>query len=197
MKRKYTDKAILLYLLIFLSGFSITGESGKILWSENYKLKWSDFKGLSEAGKEGANTFSSIYFSVSTDKKELKIITKCFFERKTSWVKKGEETSTLLNHEQRHFDLTEVYTRKLRKELSGIQIKENIELKSILSDTYNKYLSNCDKEQDEYDLRTDHSRNEEKQKEWDKNIDKMLKDLEEWKDTILILHLPSKTKTLN
>ncbi len=41
-----------------------------------------------------------------------------FFDRQRSWVKNEAKLDYVLRHEQGHFDIFEVYTRKIRKALS-------------------------------------------------------------------------------
>jgi len=54
-------------------------------------------------------------------------------------VVKSAKTDYLLNHEQRHFDIAEIFARKLRKELEEYTFNKN-NLKEI-ENLYKKYLN--------------------------------------------------------
>jgi hypothetical protein len=155
-----------------------------ILWSENRKLNWSDFKGVAVSGDPAdALTYTAHEsgfeaFGVGS-RFHVESEVKCYFIKKLSWVKPGMQTVYLLNHEQRHFDLAEVGAREFRKKLRQAQFtSENFqkEVQRITREIDDKYK----KLQEEYDRETDHSRTEEKQKEWNKKIDGMLKGLEDY-----------------
>ena len=90
------------------------------------------------------------------------------------------KTDYLLNHEQRHFDLAESGAREFRKKLKQARFTpENFqkEVQNITREIDEKYK----KLQQQYDKESDHSRNEEKQNEWNQKIDSMLKGFEEYK----------------
>jgi hypothetical protein len=94
-------------------------------------------------------------------------------------VKKGP-TDYLLNHEQIHFDMGEVFCRKMRK-----QYKEkpfpNSTFAQEASKLYNKILKEYNDEQKLYDKETNHSINKEKQAAWDIKVANQLKELEKFK----------------
>ncbi|MBE0636586.1 hypothetical protein IH601_11375, partial [Candidatus Bipolaricaulota bacterium] len=111
-----------------------------------------------------------------------------------SWVVAGTQTDSLLNHEQRHFDLNEVYRRKLQAALlklrgEGKTAKEAHEdLERKINETWKKAMDKLngisavggadrvDGLQDDYDNQTEHGTEAGKQEEWDKKIDEWLKD---------------------
>lgn len=74
----------------------------------------------------------------------------------------------MLNHERLHFDITELYARKFRKQLQESTFTYNIndEMDKI-HDVINKELGAMQKK---YDNETDHSQIVEKQIEWEKYI---------------------------
>jgi len=164
---------------------SETGEDDSIAWKASRKLRWDDFKGKAvdddpaDALTYTANqTFFEGFGVGSRFNVESKVT--CYFIKDKSWVKTGKESDYLLNHEQRHFDLAETGAREFRKKLKqAIFNSENFnkEIKKITDEVHDKY----DRLQEEYDAETNHSRIEEKQKEWDLKIDRMLGDLEEFR----------------
>ena len=56
------------------------------------------------------------------------IILKAIFSKDSSWVlKNAVKDSELLQHEKLHFDITEIFARKCRKELRAIEvIQQNV-----------------------------------------------------------------------
>ncbi len=86
----------------------------EIVWHSNHKLKWTDFKGRPERSQPyEAISFCSIESKVSqlNNEAEFEMIAK--FDKTKSWTK-TDTSAHILNHEQRHFDITEIYTRKIR-----------------------------------------------------------------------------------
>jgi predicted secreted Zn-dependent protease len=55
----------------------------------------------------------------------LDVLVDANFSPRTSWVRLKDETDQLLEHEQGHFDITELYARKLRKAIRDAQIRCN------------------------------------------------------------------------
>ena len=95
----------------------------EIVWSCK-KLKWSDFAGdIPEAiGITIAETQCRIRI---TDSRWVdgvpKFQVKCFFVKSESWT--VVDDSMTLNHEQLHFDIYELFTRKLRKRFEELNLK--------------------------------------------------------------------------
>jgi hypothetical protein len=76
-----------------------------------------------------------------------------------SWVHPDHKVPALLNHEQLHFDITELYARKMKKEMSKyyflsvsefVSKKIDTEVKSIFTSLYNEHMSI----QQKYDVET-------------------------------------------
>ena len=169
-------------LLICLCSINLYGQvnDSLIYWNNNTKLKWSDFKmPPNENSTDGAITASGIKTKVSFKKDTIVFIIKSHFSKNESWVKKNKITSNLLKHEQLHFDITELFARKYRNKL-----KEHIFYSNTANKEYHQiYNTNHDelnKYQDLYDAETNHSKNEQKQIEWENRISKELKELEKY-----------------
>lgn len=106
-------------------------------------------------------------------------------DRAKSWVLPQAKTQETLNHEQRHFDLNEVYRRLLELSLRkflGIEVsgatREEAEgkLKTMLNAVFERVIARCQEIQNRYDRETDHGRNLQKQREWDRWISEWLSD---------------------
>ncbi len=162
-----------------------SSESDSIPWSEDGKLTWNDFKGPAvEDDPADALTYTSNQtqfesFGVGS-RFEVESHVVCFFIKSKSWVRPGKEIAPLLNHEQRHFDLAEAGKRELRKKLKQVHFTAATfaaQTKLITTEVTERYR----KMQDQYDNETNHSRIEEKQEEWNKKIDALLKEYEPYK----------------
>lgn len=94
-----------------------------IEWNEKRKLNWSDFKATSISKESNVAAVTSCGFGYKTNlvlpfSKPKFIVINAFYPEQ-SWVKKSEQSRPeLLEHEQLHFDISEVYARRLRKALS-------------------------------------------------------------------------------
>jgi predicted secreted Zn-dependent protease len=95
-----------------------------------------------------------------------------------SWTKTSSDT--ILTHEKRHFDITEIYARKLRKAFKEKRFSQstlNKESKALFN-SINKELN---KQQVLYDKETNHSINRQQQLNWESKIEKELNALSEYK----------------
>ena len=176
-------KIINIYLIFFACLNVYCQQPDKILWTEKQKLTWDDFLGSSaNESKTSATTSSGISYTPIIKADSLTLLVECYFEKKESFVKPECLTAHILNHEQKHFDMTEIFARKLRK--SFLEYKFNRRtLKVDLTNMFNKILDELDTKQDLYDAETWHSKEKEEQLRWDKKIQNELKSLEKYSDS--------------
>lgn len=164
-------------------------EQDKIYWSKNKKITWDDIKGTPDpASSLGAVTYCSIGYSAKLKKDSLNIIVTCFFNKQKSWVKPDQKTTALLKHEQGHFDLNEIYSRKLRKMLSEYKF-DKASVKKDIQILYERSWKECYAQQEAYDRETENSRNSAKQQEWDNKISSGLKELDAYSATNVVVLL--------
>lgn len=172
-------KPVILFLLIFISWFASAQSKDTIYWNPNRKLNWEDFKGKADNNTNLlAMTQAGIGYEVACNGGNLYLKIFCYFNVKKSWAKE-KDSQQLLQHEQLHFDITELYTRKLRKKLSEVADPCGKNIKE-LNKIYQSNFNDCASEQDRYDKETNHSLNELKQKDWEERITKELKELEKF-----------------
>lgn len=89
-----------------------------IYWNENRKLTWDDFKGAPPSDTMsiyGAATTSTITIDYVCNDTILVYLIRAWFSKNKSWVREKGKTPEILRHEQLHFDITELYARKIRK----------------------------------------------------------------------------------
>ena len=179
-------KLITFLFFVFTSIFSSNLEEEKIPWSEDYQLTWADFKSLSaHGGGFVASTSSGIAYSYSFgydgSKGKMASIVKvsCNFYPERSWYSKKDASDYILKHEQTHFDISEIYARKLRKEIAKTNFSDN--MSEELEVLFYKFEDERAAFQKQFDKETDHSKLYDKEIEWELHILKLLKDYDSWK----------------
>lgn len=150
-----------------------------IPWSAERKLTWDDFRGKpNKLSPNEALTDSGMSIELKCDGKTSEAVIKCFYNPKKSWTK-STDSEYLLRHEQLHFDITELFVRKLRKELSKFGDdcqKLNKSIESYYNSNYREYVNY----QDRYDKESNHSLNKEKQAYWEQKVANELAELKEF-----------------
>ncbi|MGM1054929.1 MAG: DUF922 domain-containing protein [Bacteroidota bacterium] len=180
------------FLLILFLGFYGNAKSQhleeKIPWEEGVSLTWNDFKAKSpENSKFKANTNTGITYSwglkIDNANKALKYEVNSYFYPHLSWIEQGSKNAHLLQHEQTHFDITELHARKLRKELFEIDSNElNQDTRKILNDLYKTVENERSLMQKEYDRVTNHSLNKDPEVKWQKIVREELFKLRNFRD---------------
>ena len=174
---------LFIFFLLVIAFFQPSENS--ILWNENERLNWSDFKGEPTSNiNAAALTASGLTFDFSAKTTQTKLIeftaiVEARFYPDQSWYRKEYINSVVLAHEQLHFDITELHARKLRKQIAEanftIKIKREI---SRLHSTINKELKEM---QNKYDRDSDYSRSIETQKKWKVFVKRELDKLSKYK----------------
>lgn len=171
--------------IFFLVSFIYIQNDEKIYWNIKRKLTWNDFKGSPNyTAEDKAITNCSFQSSFLIKNDSVKIIIKSYMNTTKSWVKNGYKIDYLLNHEQLHFDIAEIYARKFRQKVSTEELNKSI-LNAHLNKISSEYLRQLKEYQNLYDNETNHSTNNEKQAEWSVLIENQLKSLEAYKDTLV------------
>jgi predicted secreted Zn-dependent protease len=154
-------------------------------WNEFYKLGWEDFQGKPGEGSAGdAGTAVRIKASPYRVNKKIKYDVYAYFNRAKSWS--NERSDALLSHEQIHFDIAEVYARKIRKKISELE-KRNVNDIKVYNAEITKLLEESNEVDQLYDIETLHGVLTRKQEIWKKNIEEELKSLERYKKTKQII----------
>jgi len=164
------------FLCLLLGTFYLQAQEEQP-WYANRPLSWSDFRGpIEETSGASAITASGISYSFSTyfDSGEMKVDyqVQAFFYPTKSWYRPSLCTDIILAHEQLHFDISELFARKMSREMVQTKFTKNVkaEVKSI----YRKTLRDLNDFQNKYDGQTDFSRNRLEQERWILEIEKAL-----------------------
>lgn len=171
-------KMLTLFIAAFYSSFAAAQSKDTIYWNANRKLKWEDFKGRPDKSTNLlAMTQAGIGYTVACNDGILDLKIFCYFNVNQSWTKEKTDAEELLRHEQVHFDITELYARKLRKRISEVSDPCGKNIKE-LDKIYGSNFMECTNRQDDYDRESEHSLNEEQQRRWEEMVAQELKGLE-------------------
>ena len=174
--------SILFFISIYFSA-PITEEE-KIEWTKDYQLQWSDFKATTASGSGFvASTSSGIAFSYSyreeNGKKNIKVNVTCNFYPQKSWYSKKDASDYILKHEQTHFDISELHKRIFNKRIEETQFSDDMkkELEALFYQTEDERVAM----QKKFDSESNHSKNKEKELEWEAYVAQQLITYERWK----------------
>jgi len=149
-------------------------------WEASRKLTWDDFKGpIPPDATSAATTASGIAYQYSANHMhheiKLDFEVTAFFYPNESWYKPDVCDARILQHEQLHFDISEVFARRMRMKLRNTSFTENV--KSEIREIYKETLKELEELQDQYDWETNFSINIEAQERWNNQIREALERL--------------------
>ncbi|MBO6880719.1 DUF922 domain-containing protein [Winogradskyella sp.] len=176
-------KYIIIGLLFLFVGTTSNDET--MTWHEARKLSWADFKASPDPASDAvALTASGITFGYSVKTSNRRIVgfsttVEAHFYPAKSWYIKEKGDDHVLGHEQLHFDITELYVRKFRKQLDRLVVNQNI--KKQMEQIHVAINKALEESQKTYDAQTNHSINVEAQKYWEAFIAEELKKLDKYK----------------
>ncbi len=157
-----------------------TGDADKniIYYQPGQFLTWDDFKGKPVEGSDAAALTNAgfglkLAFRKVDNVSQLVINVNCNFSKKDSWVKKGNNTPYILNHEQKHFDIAYFHTLIFIQKLKAATFTNN-NYAAVIEKIYKDSATEMGVMQNQYDAETSHSRIVEKQRLWDEKISNQL-----------------------
>jgi len=141
----------------------------KINWSVDRKLSWDDFKGVPDTlnyPNTLALTNSGFGYESGVNMfKAGKVFIQSVFDTNKSWVVLEGRNDYVLRHEQIHFDITEIYSRKLRKELADANINSKNAANS--KPIFERIFREMELRQKRYDQETKRGKKKETQEHWE------------------------------
>jgi len=189
-------KSISLLCLVFSSYILTAQHPAVIEYAAVTTFHWGMFKGkinqrhIREMGENtGAVTVSSIsYTALQISPEEATVHITARFHPEESWtrypnLKKPEEA---LEHEKKHFELTEVYARKLRKLVSNSRYTST-RFKEEINKQFTDLVTQHRAEQVRYDHETNHSIDSHQQAKWNARIDEQLESLGTYSKTTVTI----------
>ena len=185
---KMKKKIIILFLIIptsLIFGQNISKDS-IIEWKKDNNLSWSEF-----LGKPNDNIIADALTSYKIEVLPSDVVldendnilnyqnltVKANFYKYHSWY--IENTNQLLEHEQLHFDIAELFARKMRMEFEKLK-NDNESNFNIYVDCYNRLWKDCREMQGDYDFDTNHGRENEINLKWIDKINNELSKLNEF-----------------
>lgn len=188
----------IIHVLMLSMLLAAGGRSGKIIsWSEDRKLSMEDFQKIAEhrnKSEYSGQTWSGIEPEYNTDGNTIKYRVPALFDRDSSWMVYYDKKHSAdldvewmnhhactygLAHEQKHFDITELYARKIRRMFHEEVNRGNLARIDNMLDKYFREWEQC---QDQYDRETEHSLDTAMQAKWNHKIQRMLDDLSAYKN---------------
>lgn len=152
--------------------FSLPSEPAYLVWQKRRPLQWHDFKGRPEYTNHihAAVTYAGLDVQLQDDG-PIRFRVEAVFDPQLSWVHPKKKDPQLLAHEQLHFDITEVYARKLENKLNSLNNKrDRKKIKELIAD-YKQLQLNA---QAQYDKESLHGIRQESQQAWRMLIDREL-----------------------
>jgi hypothetical protein len=166
-------RGILVFLFLATAAGVSCQEENAILWDPGHRLKWSDFKAEpQENSPVAAITASGISYRFSAmdggKKMEVDCSINTFFYPESSWYRPELASQNILSHEQLHFDISELFARKMRARVERFSFTSDV--KAEMNQIYEQILKELQSFQKRYDEETNFSRKVEKQIEWNNKI---------------------------
>lgn len=177
-----TSLALLLFLSISFASFGQKSalsptirkfKDDTVLWKKDSLLVPANFK-LKSHGSDLGYTTTCIFLYPTEVNGQMVFSVEALFIKSKSFLTKNSDY--VLRHEQLHFDICELYARKLRKMLSDKDFKKVNNVSQVVQNMYNKATQDCIREEEKYDTETNHGTNAARQQEW---VDKVKKELDE------------------
>jgi len=178
----------LLLLAAFLFSFSVFAQrsplsptirklkNDTVIWKQDSLLRKEDFKAKPKSNGPLGLSYIGLLLYPGESGGELLFYVEALFVKSKSYLVQFSEY--VLKHEQIHFDLSEVYARTLRKRIAETNFKKIKNATGEINRLYERTSAELFREETKYDNDTQHGINSAKQKVWDEDISRRLKELE-------------------
>ncbi|MCV9387438.1 DUF922 domain-containing protein [Reichenbachiella ulvae] len=175
---------VITFFFLSLNSFVVQGQSepqndSLIYWDER-ELEWSDFTarvGLLEEIMGEAISYCTVLASTIDKDSCLYYEIYTVFNTNHSWVS-GIQSSELLRHEQLHFDIVELHSRKIRKAIiDGVTQGDSQE---EVGKRITSLINEVSVVQNDYDDETLHGQDADRQQEWVTKVRDSLKQYESY-----------------
>ncbi|HPF12292.1 MAG TPA: DUF922 domain-containing protein [Flavobacteriaceae bacterium] len=152
-----------------------------ITWDKSRQLVWDDFKDAVDWNDPIGNAMTSYKIVVVPENvlvdeedhiqnhEKLSVVANFYCYH--SWVNK--RTENLLRHEQTHFDIAELFARKLRKRFETLKSQGEKRF-SVYYSEFKEYSALCREMQKKYDRETQHGNDFQANDTWKELIQKEL-----------------------
>lgn len=127
-----------------------------------------------------SNCNISYYFDIEND--TIYFTVYAFLDKEKSWKKKHIKSVELLEHEQIHFNIAELYARKIRKELFEFEFPKR-HLTDTVKNIYNRNIEEYKKAQKAFDAYTQSGLISKKQTDFMQKLKFQLQELQHFSET--------------
>lgn len=164
-------------LLVTVQLARAQSDNGIKRWDFARPLQWTDFSGKPDT--PDTHFAAATYAGLELDVVEVSISgrvsfkVRAVFDCHRSWAHPDRKDNDVLAHEQLHFDIAEVYARRLERKLNALQLK--VKDKEVAKKLALKYNEAQMKEQDRFDKDCVHGLDRRNQESWRNNVDRELK----------------------
>jgi hypothetical protein len=174
------------YGLFAQSSISVANDS-ILVWKEQVRLTWNDFKGPKNVDYFGrAQTSHKIEIlptNVMVDENNRiqgyeNLTVEAHFYKYKSWS--NTTSLNVLKHEQLHFDIAELFARKIKRKFDELKVRNEANFEVYWGE-YSKLWSKCRSYQIQYDSDTKHGNNKDRNVFWYNKIASELLDLKAYK----------------
>lgn len=153
----------------------------QLSWNEFYKLQWDDFQGEPDINSlADAATSVSIKAKPFLLKKRIEYDVVAVFNRRKSWAR--DKSPSLLAHEQLHFDIAELYARKIRLKIRQLN-RQGVNDIKVYNTAIHQLLEESNEADQQYDIETLHGALSKKQAAWVARVKDELASLRTYKKT--------------
>jgi hypothetical protein len=181
--KHYMKRILPLLLLITIAQLGFAQQKKKplqdtLIWKKDIVITPSDFKGKKLNGPP-ANAYTTLLLYTKDEKSAQMLYVEAVFLRSKSFL--NDKSSITLQHERLHFDITELFARKLRQRIIQKDFtKVTTDIGEEIKKMYDQINSEWAKENELYDKEVSSGQNVVKQKEWEQKIASQLAALEQY-----------------
>ena len=155
-------------------------------WSASRRLTWDDFRGVPPTSdpERAAETAYSLFHALDCRGKAFEFRVVAAVLPRQSWVRpailsNSAQNSRTLRHEQTHFDLSEVYARRMRRYFAELR-DPCTKTESELEAQSDKLIRDEAAAQRRYDEETSHGRIAARQVSWDADVARQIASLDRY-----------------
>jgi hypothetical protein len=172
-------RCTLLLAVLLLQGLVLLAQEA-MGWSSDRPLVSDDFKGHVPVRPKRFTAVTVCHLSCNVNAERPDSITVDIgnvFLTRYSWKRRKKLNAYILKHEQDHFDIAELYARRIRQALGRCHKWYNASgayRYAKLNRIFHRYRRRCRFAEYWYDFQTGHGRRRERQKEWNNKIGSLL-----------------------
>jgi len=207
--KQYLIRVLFLHILLSLPLFCFKAaaqapnNSSIIFWTEGRRLQLQDFKVVSDSLETvdenvSALTRTGITYYLTTDKingrpVSIRIVVEATVHKQNTFIKErvldysASVKQKLLMHEQKHFDISEIFARQATRDLQALKLSANY--RKEIADFVQAKFKAAELYQRLYDQDTQHGEDFAAQEEWDERIAEELEALDAYKRKTVVKKL--------